>query len=89
MTEARLKEIERKARDAFWSVVAEECPEVATGDFPPDLHFEMSSRLKYYINAWYELNTEYVDIQGTRLEIQEYLDKRLAGIKGPLGPRNS
>ena len=56
MTDARLKEIERRASEAFWQTVAEECPEITTGDFPPDLHYAMTHHNESFIKAWFEIN---------------------------------
>lgn len=45
-----------KALDAFWDVVANEFPDAKTGDFPPDLHFEMQETMTKMVNHWLQVN---------------------------------
>ena len=56
MNEEKLRKIVDEASYAFWQVIAAQCPEIITGDFPPDAHFEMEVMNLKFVELWYKLN---------------------------------
>ena len=44
--------------NAFWSTITSHFREIKTGDFPPDLAFEMETQLTNMVKIWVEINGE-------------------------------
>ncbi len=55
--EERIKEAAVKAQNMFWDIVAEEFPEITTGDFPPDATFKFDKACEDAIKTWVEYQT--------------------------------
>jgi hypothetical protein len=47
----------RAAQDAFWAVIAQRFPEVATGDLPPDADAAFDAACYRVLSAWLAANT--------------------------------
>ncbi len=52
----RLVEALEVAEDMFWNSIATAYPEIKTGDFSPDLAFEMSDKLSHFVTVWLKMN---------------------------------
>ncbi len=52
----RAREIARIGQDAFWSSVAAECPEIETGDFPPECAVLLDEVLAESVQTWMDIN---------------------------------
>ena len=57
MDRSRLNKIAETALEAFWDSVAEQCPEIMTGDEVPMAQFEEKS--KKAIQEWHFNNSNY------------------------------
>lgn len=44
------------ACEAFWQAVAEEFPEVTSGDFPPDAQMQLEQSIRSAIELWLHYN---------------------------------
>ena len=56
MNEEQLKAIAEIARQAFWKSVAEQLPEITTGDLGPMPSFYFEEACECVIEIWYETN---------------------------------
>lgn len=52
----RVERAVQAAKDAFWSTIAEQFPEVRSGDFPPDATFEFDTACSRAAQVWLEGN---------------------------------
>lgn len=53
-----ISKIVNEAEEAFWQKVAEMCPDIKTGDFPPDAAFALTSSMNDAVERWIKLNFE-------------------------------
>lgn len=52
----KVDEVIEKAQDAFWKVVAENYPEVKTGDLPPEAVLDFEEASLNAVKAWLRWN---------------------------------
>jgi len=52
----KVDEVTEKAQDAFWKVVAENYPEVKTGDLPPEAVLDFEEASQNAVKAWLRWN---------------------------------
>ena len=62
MDEKKQERIADLAMSAFFEEVAKHYPEVKTGDFPPDAHFDLLSACQDALSTWLEWNHPDSDI---------------------------
>lgn len=56
MITERAKQIARIGQDAFWASVAAECPEIESGDFPPECAVLLDDVLAQSVQTWMDIN---------------------------------
>ena len=56
MNEEQLKAIAEIAKQAFWKSVAEQLPEIKTGDLAPMPSFYFEEACEMAVRIWYETN---------------------------------
>ena len=56
MDSDRLDSALRNAQEAFWEVIADEFPEIKSGDFSPGDAFEFDQAIRNAVEAWYDGN---------------------------------
>lgn len=56
MDEKRVEEAAEEASMAFWSAVADQFPEIKTGDLPPDAADDFRRAARAVIERWLEVN---------------------------------
>ena len=54
----RIQEASRKANDAFWEVLAEQFPEINSGDYPPEEAEMFDLQCLEVARLWVRLNEE-------------------------------
>ena len=60
MTENYMNKVDKiveAAQDQFWAEVAEQCPEIMSGGFPPDADFEFNKHCERAVRTWISANT--------------------------------
>jgi hypothetical protein len=50
------KKIAEEAQHAFWAKVAEMCPEITSGDFPPESTIEFDRACEKAVEIWLRFN---------------------------------
>jgi hypothetical protein len=58
----RIETALNKGEDAFWAAVADQFPEITTGDLSPDAAFALTRAMESAILAWVEANSAYEDV---------------------------
>ena len=53
----RIKKAAKEAEFAFWESVANQFPEIKTGDFPPLQAHKMQIQMEEWIRQWVDLNS--------------------------------
>lgn len=56
MQEGELDFIVDNALDAFWSNIVADCPNVESGDLPPEIVMELQESATKAVKAWLEYN---------------------------------
>ncbi len=75
--EERLRAALEYADVQFWAVIADRFTEAKTGDFPPDLTFQMKEHNKSDVLWWLHFNAPQLLVGGEEEQAQSRLDQLL------------
>ena len=69
VTQEQIDKAINEAQNSFWDVIAENFPQITTGDFPPDAHIKFYNDCESAVKVWIFGNEPNFKFENDKLEI--------------------